>query len=183
MVCWADVSFDVTQFVVTVLVCNLWLENNCVFAVVACACWWLIIHSAFDCRVKRFIIPSVDSNHQDILRDRDEACDEYRNIVVQDGACIPSHFTKITDYYSVFCKNRVENFWYISVLNPDKPQVIFDAFVCFCEKDLAFVQEMLDVVEDKHKLKLCVNIRDMLPGASTHHVTAKLIADRCAVFS
>ena len=69
----------------------------------------------------------------------------------------------------------------ITVLSPDKPQVIFDAFVSYCHSDFEFVQEMLDMLETQHHLKLCVNARDLLPGSSIHTVTAKLIADRLVI--
>ena len=65
------------------------------------------------------------------------------------------------------------------MLHADQPQIIYDAFVSFCHDDFPFVQEMLDMVEKKHGLRLCVTPRDLLAGGSKHHVTAKLIADRC----
>ena len=54
----------------------------------------------------------------------------------------------------------------------------FDAFVSYCHDDFPFVQEMIRMLETVHGLKLCVNARDLLAGASTYFVTARLIADR-----
>ena len=55
---------------------------------------------------------------------------------------------------------------------------MFDAFVSYCHDDMNFVREMIRMLEKVHNLKLCINARDLLPGASEHFVTARLIADR-----
>ncbi|NWQ61230.1 MYD88 protein, partial [Neopipo cinnamomea] len=57
---------------------------------------------------------------------------------------------------------------------------IFDAFICYCQKDLQFVQEMIRELEQtEFKLKLCVFDRDVLPGACVWSISGELIERRC----
>uniref|UniRef100_A0A8C3M8S4 Myeloid differentiation primary response protein MyD88 n=1 Tax=Geospiza parvula TaxID=87175 RepID=A0A8C3M8S4_GEOPR len=57
---------------------------------------------------------------------------------------------------------------------------IFDAFICYCQKDLQFVQEMIRELEQtEFKLKLCVFDRDVLPGACVYSISGELIERRC----
>ncbi|NXM55409.1 MYD88 protein, partial [Illadopsis cleaveri] len=57
---------------------------------------------------------------------------------------------------------------------------IFDAFICYCQKDLQFVQEMIKELEQpEFKLKLCVFDRDVLPGACVWSISGELIERRC----
>ncbi|KAK3612191.1 hypothetical protein CHS0354_016578 [Potamilus streckersoni] len=57
----------------------------------------------------------------------------------------------------------------------------FDAFVSYNEepKDLEFVRKMIQVLEDKHNLKLFIPGRDDIPGAAKYVVTAEMIEKRC----
>ncbi|XP_054847541.1 myeloid differentiation primary response protein MyD88 isoform X2 [Eublepharis macularius] len=56
---------------------------------------------------------------------------------------------------------------------------LFDAFICYCYKDIEFVQEMIQELEQtEHKLKLCVFDRDVLPGACVWTITSELIEKR-----
>ncbi|XP_034257544.1 myeloid differentiation primary response protein MyD88 [Pantherophis guttatus] len=57
---------------------------------------------------------------------------------------------------------------------------LFDAFICYCQNDLPFVQEMIQELEQAvHKLKLCVFDRDVLPGTCVWSITSELIERRC----
>ncbi|NXW52099.1 MYD88 protein, partial [Nyctiprogne leucopyga] len=57
---------------------------------------------------------------------------------------------------------------------------IFDAFICYCQKDLHFVQEMIRELEQtEFKLKLCVFDRDVLPGSCVWSISGELIERRC----
>ncbi|XP_075068279.1 myeloid differentiation primary response protein MyD88 [Mixophyes fleayi] len=56
----------------------------------------------------------------------------------------------------------------------------FDAFICYCAKDIQFVQEMISRFEQsEHNLKLCVFDRDVLPGTCLWSITSELIENRC----
>ncbi|KAG8537371.1 hypothetical protein GDO81_024641 [Engystomops pustulosus] len=56
----------------------------------------------------------------------------------------------------------------------------FDAFICYCPKDIEFVQEMIRRLEQtEYKLKLCVFDRDVLPGTCLWSITSELIEKRC----
>uniref|UniRef100_A0A8C5QGC0 Myeloid differentiation primary response protein MyD88 n=1 Tax=Leptobrachium leishanense TaxID=445787 RepID=A0A8C5QGC0_9ANUR len=57
---------------------------------------------------------------------------------------------------------------------------LFDAFICYCSKDIAFVHEMITRLEQDHyKLKLCVFDRDVLPGTCLWSISSELIERRC----
>uniref|UniRef100_A0A8C8VQ06 Myeloid differentiation primary response protein MyD88 n=1 Tax=Pelusios castaneus TaxID=367368 RepID=A0A8C8VQ06_9SAUR len=57
---------------------------------------------------------------------------------------------------------------------------LFDAFICYCQKDLHFVQDMIKELEQTtFKLKLCVFDRDVLPGSCVWSITSELIERRC----
>lgn len=56
---------------------------------------------------------------------------------------------------------------------------LFDAFICYCQKDLQFVQEMIRELEQtEFKLKLCVFDRDVLPGTCVWSISGELIERR-----
>ncbi|MEQ2185676.1 Myeloid differentiation primary response protein MyD88, partial [Goodea atripinnis] len=56
----------------------------------------------------------------------------------------------------------------------------FDAFICYCQSDFAFVHEMIRELEQTvYKLKLCVFDRDVLPGSCVWTITSELIERRC----
>ncbi|XP_030053844.1 myeloid differentiation primary response protein MyD88 [Microcaecilia unicolor] len=57
---------------------------------------------------------------------------------------------------------------------------LFDAFICYCQNDIEFVQEMIRQLEQTdYKLKLCVFDRDVLPGTCVWSITSELIEKRC----
>lgn len=57
---------------------------------------------------------------------------------------------------------------------------LFDAFICYCKSDFAFVDEMIRELEQTYyKLKLCVFDRDVLPGSCVWSITSELIEKRC----
>nr|KAF6475301.1 MYD88 innate immune signal transduction adaptor [Rousettus aegyptiacus] len=56
----------------------------------------------------------------------------------------------------------------------------FDAFICYCSRDIQFVQEMIQQLEQtNYQLKLCVSDRDVLPGTCVWSITSELIEKRC----
>ncbi|XP_013416180.1 myeloid differentiation primary response protein MyD88-like [Lingula anatina] len=56
----------------------------------------------------------------------------------------------------------------------------YDAFVSYAEEDIGFVKKLISELEKpEYGLKLCVQARDLIPGASTNTVCAKLIEERC----
>nr|AXU41446.1 myeloid differentiation factor 88 [Holothuria leucospilota] len=55
----------------------------------------------------------------------------------------------------------------------------FDAYVCYCQEDFSFVKQMREILEGEYKLKLCIDVRDVVPGGSMATVTAELIENRC----
>lgn len=56
---------------------------------------------------------------------------------------------------------------------------MYDAFVAFCEDDIDFVKEkLIKELEEKYNLKLCFNLRNLMPGAALERTTAKIIAQR-----
>ncbi|XP_026218963.1 myeloid differentiation primary response protein MyD88 [Anabas testudineus] len=63
--------------------------------------------------------------------------------------------------------------------DPGAPEM-FDAFICYCQKDFDFVHEMIKQLEQtEYKLKLCVFDRDVLPGSCVWTITSELIEKRC----
>lgn len=64
--------------------------------------------------------------------------------------------------------------------DPDGSPELFDAFICYCQKDFKFVCEMIRELEQtEYKLKLCVFDRDVLPGSCVWTITSELIEKRC----
>ncbi|XP_030625378.1 myeloid differentiation primary response protein MyD88 isoform X2 [Chanos chanos] len=56
----------------------------------------------------------------------------------------------------------------------------FDAFICYCQSDFPFVDEMIRQLEQtEYSLKLCVFDRDVLPGTCVWTITGELIERRC----
>ncbi|KAM9332223.1 myeloid differentiation primary response protein MyD88 [Pholidichthys leucotaenia] len=63
--------------------------------------------------------------------------------------------------------------------SPGAPEK-FDAFICYCQSDFAFVHEMIRELEQTdYKLKLCVFDRDVLPGSCVWTISSELIERRC----
>ncbi|XP_051910560.1 myeloid differentiation primary response protein MyD88 [Hippocampus zosterae] len=57
---------------------------------------------------------------------------------------------------------------------------LFDAFICYCKTDIAFVHEMIRELEQTdYRLKLCVFDRNVLPGSCVWTITSELIEKRC----
>ncbi|KAJ8375002.1 hypothetical protein SKAU_G00055820 [Synaphobranchus kaupii] len=57
---------------------------------------------------------------------------------------------------------------------------MFDAFICYCQRDIEFVHEMIRQLEQTdYQLKLCVFDRDVLPGTCVWTITSELIEMRC----
>ncbi|NXI57623.1 MYD88 protein, partial [Chloroceryle aenea] len=57
---------------------------------------------------------------------------------------------------------------------------MFDAFICYCQKDLQFVHKMIvELEQTEFKLKLCVFDRDVLPGTCVWSISGELIEKRC----
>ncbi|XP_071941259.1 myeloid differentiation primary response protein MyD88-like [Antedon mediterranea] len=61
---------------------------------------------------------------------------------------------------------------------------LYDAFICYTEKDYPFVMQMMEKLEQSRSpseppLKLCVDFRDILPGESWANVSVNLIDKRC----
>ncbi|MGH0183120.1 UNVERIFIED_CONTAM: hypothetical protein FKN15_011406 [Acipenser sinensis] len=53
---------------------------------------------------------------------------------------------------------------------------LFDAFICYCHRDIDFVHVMIRQLEQTEcKLKLCVFDRDVLPGTCVWSITSELI--------
>ncbi|XP_028289204.1 myeloid differentiation primary response protein MyD88 [Parambassis ranga] len=64
--------------------------------------------------------------------------------------------------------------------DPEGAPELFDAFICYCERDFEFVHEMIQQLEQTdHRLKLCVFDRDVLPGSCVWTITSELIERRC----
>ncbi|XP_069015540.1 myeloid differentiation primary response protein MyD88 [Embiotoca jacksoni] len=64
--------------------------------------------------------------------------------------------------------------------NPEGPPEMFDAFICYCQRDFEFVHEMIQELEQTdYRLKLCVFDRDVLPGSCVWTITSELIEKRC----
>ncbi|KAK3585804.1 hypothetical protein CHS0354_010585 [Potamilus streckersoni] len=66
--------------------------------------------------------------------------------------------------------------------NPGEEKVRYDAFVSVnfdSKKDLKFVKEMADILENKFKMKLFIPLRDSIPGSAEHSMSAYLIDVRC----
>ncbi|XP_005722759.1 myeloid differentiation primary response protein MyD88 [Pundamilia nyererei] len=64
--------------------------------------------------------------------------------------------------------------------DPEGVPEMFDAFICYCQSDFAFVHEMIRELEQTdYKLKLCVFDRDVLPGSCVWTITSELIEKRC----
>lgn len=59
----------------------------------------------------------------------------------------------------------------------------FDAFVSSHPQDMKFVDKLIEELEVRSKLKLCIADRDMVIGVSNSHATAELIERRSAVCS
>lgn len=55
----------------------------------------------------------------------------------------------------------------------------FDAYVCYCQEDLRFVNKMKKKLEGEYNLKLCIDERDIVPGGCDVSVKAELIKNRC----
>nr|XP_057916536.1 myeloid differentiation primary response protein MyD88 [Doryrhamphus excisus] len=64
--------------------------------------------------------------------------------------------------------------------DPEGTPELFDAFICYCSSDIAFVHEMIRQLEQTdYKLKLCVFDRNVLPGSCVWTITSELIEKRC----
>ncbi|XP_070783967.1 myeloid differentiation primary response protein MyD88 isoform X1 [Enoplosus armatus] len=64
--------------------------------------------------------------------------------------------------------------------DPEGAPELFDAFICYCQKDFEFVHEMIKELEQtEYRLKLCVFDRDVLPGSCVWTITSELIEKRC----
>ncbi|XP_059183297.1 myeloid differentiation primary response protein MyD88 [Centropristis striata] len=64
--------------------------------------------------------------------------------------------------------------------DPEGAPELFDAFICYCERDFSFVSEMIRELEQtEYRLKLCVFDRDVLPGSCIWTITSELIEKRC----
>ncbi|XP_071507019.1 myeloid differentiation primary response protein MyD88-like [Diadema antillarum] len=64
--------------------------------------------------------------------------------------------------------------------DPSGPLETFDAYVCFAETDYSFVQTLIQELEGPpHNFKLCIDIRNLVPGGSYETVTAEIIENRC----
>ena len=63
-------------------------------------------------------------------------------------------------------------------LSTDRSRREFHAFVCYTYADRDFVMKMVDELEVRRGLKLCINARDLLGGGSKYVVTAELIENR-----
>ena len=57
-------------------------------------------------------------------------------------------------------------------------QIIFDAYVSYCDKNLTFIRELSRFLEKDHKLKLCLNERDLLVGSCKYDAIAEIISNR-----
>lgn len=67
------------------------------------------------------------------------------------------------------------------VPHPGQMPERFDAFICYCSRDIQFVQEMIQQLEQtNYRLKLCVSDRDVLPGTCVWSITSELIEKRLA---
>ncbi|XP_061522151.1 myeloid differentiation primary response protein MyD88 [Phycodurus eques] len=64
--------------------------------------------------------------------------------------------------------------------DPEGSPELFDAFICYCKSDIAFVHEMIRELEQTdYRLKLCVFDRNVLPGSCVWTITSELIEKRC----
>ncbi|XP_061661488.1 myeloid differentiation primary response protein MyD88 [Syngnathoides biaculeatus] len=64
--------------------------------------------------------------------------------------------------------------------DPEGSPELFDAFICYCKSDIAFVHEMIRELEQTdYRLKLCVFDRNVLPGSCVWTITSELIERRC----
>ncbi|XP_056155162.1 myeloid differentiation primary response protein MyD88 [Lampris incognitus] len=64
--------------------------------------------------------------------------------------------------------------------DPEGAPELFDAFICYCQSDFKFVNEMIQHLEQtEYNLKLCVFDRDVLPGSCVWTITSELIERRC----
>ncbi|XP_008206894.1 myeloid differentiation primary response protein MyD88-A [Nasonia vitripennis] len=56
----------------------------------------------------------------------------------------------------------------------------YDAFLLYANEDEEFAQEMIENLEKKNHLKLCLKERDLVPGLSfEHEAIMRLISERC----
>ncbi|XP_076657894.1 dynein regulatory complex subunit 3 [Halictus rubicundus] len=56
----------------------------------------------------------------------------------------------------------------------------YDAFLLYADEDLNFATEMMNKLENEHKLKLCIKDRDLIAGITFEHVAVmRLISERC----
>ena len=54
----------------------------------------------------------------------------------------------------------------------------YDAYVVYADEDFTFVREMIDQLETKFGLRLCISNRDMLAGSAEFQAVAALIKKR-----
>ncbi|XP_008548103.1 myeloid differentiation primary response protein MyD88 [Microplitis demolitor] len=56
----------------------------------------------------------------------------------------------------------------------------YDAFLLFADEDTNFVEQIIEYLEQKHNLKLCIKDRDLISGITFEHTAImKLISERC----
>ncbi|XP_076289495.1 myeloid differentiation primary response protein MyD88-like [Lasioglossum baleicum] len=56
----------------------------------------------------------------------------------------------------------------------------YDAFLLYADEDMNFATEMMNKLENEHKLKLCIKDRDLIAGITFEHVAVmRLISERC----
>ena len=54
----------------------------------------------------------------------------------------------------------------------------FDAFLSFCETDRPEAKELVRILENIYEFRICIDVRDLIPGASTFFTIADIMAER-----
>ena len=56
----------------------------------------------------------------------------------------------------------------------------YDVFICYAGPDKPFADEILQYLETKYGMKVCIDYRDFLPGADLLETAAKAIEKQCS---
>ncbi|XP_070535474.1 myeloid differentiation primary response protein MyD88-like [Ptychodera flava] len=125
-----------------------------------------------------------DLEREDVLRDVRRSLEKDLTVWLESQRNHPVQVNEVTESHpSTSYPNLPQTEELRGITLRDKPSgpiETFDAYVCFCEEDRDIVHTMMRVLEKPpYNLKLCVDFRDLVPGAAYVTATAELIRNRC----
>jgi Death domain./TIR domain. len=112
--------------------------------------------------------------------DRFDVIEDISPLIEQDINC----FKRNTSDFSSKCPDLESDKYILTIDDVNRrneglePQT-YDAIVLFADDDIDFATELIETMENKYNLKLCVKGRDLVGGRFEHESVIKLISERC----